>query len=1570
MSVASNAGSKGQSQEQAQAAAKAATAPRIGQAQNPGFIGPSPQPGYVSGFGGGRVGFDTAGNRTINGQIQQGKGFNGQGAPIFAGTSYANKYFSERGVSNKGTIVNPDLFAKGDFSQIGFDKGSVGQAGLVSSPTSISQQNVSRTSRHYSVGINENVGFGEGIENKDISKNLKESTGITDTVSAVKNKPIGDQGGVQTNVSKQLGSQYSWENLGKAYGVSFLARGSTAEQQAKQKSESNAEKLFAGNKNEKQAFGFNTQRTSNTPINIDPITGLPTGNTKAEQQARSNYYGEQVNGVSVFLNQQPNQTKPTLRSKEDQNLATSLEATRATNIYNAKNEEKSAFFSYTPNKPKASQPQPSSLDIITSPDNLSNQDIGNYNLGVALSQVSAKQKNAESEKNVSSIVGGLASQGNKDVTLFDLAGNRLGKVQANQFGIDVINQILQNQPLQIGTESRKSSPTEKQQSLSFESFIKTYSEQGATINLFSGKTLIGSTSGKRALRDVFVAQQKNPNDFNVKVVPSTTREGRDLISSLQTKANNTGASSIDVYFTDQKNPPTKIESIPLSGGKQQLASAINLYSGNQNIFFSFTPKQIKNPKETTLIPASVLPQDISNVNPNKGNYIDFGNILVGPTTIFQGKSGLQFQPEKTAEPYKGFISWAGNNTKDTLQSNSIFTKELIYNFFAGTLQGAKSIPPLAVGFGTEFINQALTGKTGGVKSGKSNLPYYLYQKITNPEDYFAPNAVVNMRETTKAVHQFGLSFGLSGMVPISHPQTYGATIGTGLSYVLPLGLGVVGELRDITPIKTPDVIGFISRGSAKIRGKFTANAEIGGEGQPFTSPTSRTTPTYRATNMMREKVPSDIFGSDNANINTRTSETPSVTDLFPNQKGISRLGNIQNKLITSPTNAPTTTSSTSNFLSPVTPKDVNPSPTTKPPKKIISSLFSSEPSSITTSTSLTPSETGGVLGIQQPPPAPTQVTNPLFQGGGLGGVITPELTRSYPEDINPLGRRGTPPIKRNYPNEFNPSRAEQVNSRKFFAEDFLTSSGKKGSAATKPKGALGDLFGTTSKNTQADFFYENKVPMKSIGATSKSSRNKARVDIESLLGTGEIPQSSYSARPEFKITNLESSTNSFLSKMQRDLLKPKPTEPTFKTSETLPPELTNPLGRRGNPPIRTNYPIENILPRSEKVARESSLFNTKGIGALGKASKIKTVQEDVFFRNVVPMKRLGATNKISKNKALVDTDKILGIERENPQIGESKSRLDQITQAGISRSIKEKKLSKSILPTQDETLAKSSIFFESLPKMFSETKISLGKGAGFFTSGKGGNISSFTKPSLPPPKPFKVEPKSTKESGLTSSGQILILKEPIAKQSAIFKEYPIKLGEGKTSLLNKNKTKPITKLRFSMNELLGRQQIRQELLYKQKPKQKIKPTQALIFEPITVQKNKSIQSLLFKTGQKQTPKQAQSFMFRYAQPLSSKQATSQAYKSAYKTKQKTSLVNPSPLIQTQRQTTTQPPFISTTTTTKPPKKPPLPLIFGNIGRHGKNKTKEGPTALYNLNTNNIFASAFNINIPKNRKYEF
>lgn len=61
-----------------------------------------------AGFGGGRVGFDAQGNRTVDGKIVS-----------FASQSNYESYLASHGLSNTLQVQNPDVFAKADFSDIG-----------------------------------------------------------------------------------------------------------------------------------------------------------------------------------------------------------------------------------------------------------------------------------------------------------------------------------------------------------------------------------------------------------------------------------------------------------------------------------------------------------------------------------------------------------------------------------------------------------------------------------------------------------------------------------------------------------------------------------------------------------------------------------------------------------------------------------------------------------------------------------------------------------------------------------------------------------------------------------------------------------------------------------------------------------------------------------------------------------------------------------------------------------------------------------------------------------------------------------------------------------------------------------------------------------------------------------------------------------------------------------------------------------------------------------------------------------------------------------------------------------
>jgi len=109
-----------------------------------------------------------------------------------------------------------------------------------------------------------------------------------------------------------------------------------------------------------------------------------------------------------------------------------------------------------------------------------------------------------------------------------------------------------------------------------------------------------------------------------------------------------------------------------------------------------------------------------------------------------------------------------------------------------------------------------------------------------------------------------------------------------------------------------------------------------------------------------------------------------------------------------------------------------------------------------------------------------------------------------------------------------------------------------------------------------------------------------------------------------------------------------------KPPEQLPPEIANPLGRRGRPPIE-RVTIEKLPPsRAERVGLEGRLYPTKGIGALAKGKKkplevqeVKGYKPDISEFFIRPRK--------------IDTERLLDIER--PEIGTPKDFLEALNVA-------------------------------------------------------------------------------------------------------------------------------------------------------------------------------------------------------------------------------------------------------------------------------------------------------------------
>jgi len=705
---------------------------------------------------------------------------------------------------------------------------------------------------------------------------------------------------------------------------------------------------------------------------------------------------------------------------------------------------------------------------------------------------------------------------------------------------------------------------------------------------------------------------------------------------------------------------------------------------------------------------------------------------------------------------------------------------------------------------------------------------------------------------------------------------------------------------------------------------------------------ARTGKTFRPTNPMREKVPSDVLSRDNAqgpNPFSARQNTPRNT-LFEDtsKETITKNTKIQNDL-----------------LKPRTPD-------TNPPASRNIPFFAGRTDPF-----------GRLFTANKPavkPPKTQGSTTPANISGLTSGVAPIRTTTD-------VSTTGLSPL-----------------SSEFFGVQFQ---GSYPTSYLPP--AAGQIGSQGARTVESDIFYR----------PARKTRN-----IE--LPFGEQPRESVSATPELlgsRKSLVKENQSIFLSRIQSNLLTPSKKE-TIKFFESKPPEETNPLGRRGKSPIKASSPLDiTQTPRSEFVERgrikpENEVFSNKGqklkneygdvlFGNLGKPQgalrkpKVTSTKSTKPEINLEPQKEYqdwrfqknaakGPFNykfRIGKEPKEVNLEprgdyqdwKFSKFIEKNPQpekTGESSSRLNDIFRAGQSREVREKKFAKPSQANQDLINGNVGKFFANENNMFSENKINLGKGIGRLVPKSGGGEAirkTFKKP--PPPSFTRTfeEPKgNAKEVG---GGLLAILKEP-----ATIKKTPQVLRKPKvtsTQIISaSNIQKPRTNLNKIMSGYLANLQ-KQRL----RPEQATKARQSQIFKPVQEQRQQSKQFSIFKPAQKQTRssifkpilsprQQPKPFSGLITSPKQGqKPHQGQSYKPIFPTPQRPT--------QKPTQAQTQPNRTPTLQITKNPKPPKALLPFiGSIGRNRKGKSRSGPTALYNLNVNNIFASSFNINVGKNR----
>lgn len=458
-----------------------------------------------------------------------------------------------------------------------------------------------------------------------------------------------------------------------------------------------------------------------------------------------------------------------------------------------------------------------------------NQILLTENLGIGENisggqQPKSQKGNVVSEQVFNDYLSNIGSKGGT-IDVFAPSGAKIGTVKPDEFGKSVINDIITSNPGSYVKESFTSN-YDSGLARSFADYVSKYGSEGATIGLFQGKTKVAEVSGPNAYRETIPLLSKYQN-LSAQVVFSTTREGKELSSNLINKARTVGSPTIDIFETPQVGPPSKIATIPTEKAQTLLPGILDKYA-TQNISFSFNPKSQTNPKDTTLIPASVLPLEL-NYQSSKaftGQYFNLEQAIGG----FVGGQKASAQLPLTSSEYKSssLFGITVPNFKGTIS-------EFGSNLGAYLKEGIKSAPPFVAGIGQEYYNLITTGKSGGPEVKPANLQAYIsipLQKLFYPKDIMAENSAQRMSNVQSYIHTtFGNPIRQSGIpIPqsVQNPKTVGAFLGTaaGIGYSFGSGLPF-GKLISREPIilegkvmaKMPSGEGFVEvPGTIKISG--------------------------------------------------------------------------------------------------------------------------------------------------------------------------------------------------------------------------------------------------------------------------------------------------------------------------------------------------------------------------------------------------------------------------------------------------------------------------------------------------------------------------------------------------------------------------------------------------------------------------------------------------------------------------------------------------------------------------------------------------------------------------------
>lgn len=694
-------------------------------------------------------GFDAAGNRLNDkGQIVQ-----------FASRQSQETYLSDRGVGNNGIILDQSKAENADFSGLAGISNARQQSSTVSS-TFKPEENYGYTSKVSPI-VSQNFDKNPLESNYDLVKNKS----AIQARNSFKSQFSSDQGGVQTKQSEGKSFGYVWagkqsESIGAKIFTNqeSFSRGSAKESQAKQTA---AEKAFS-----------NTPSTSNKDYatggtkDVDSIVSIGKAQRVFGNDKTSFGWSDISKDQLVRDSTQEKALNTTLGArntfKEGQGTPFSGGLTDKSQTKNASD----VFFS-------SQSPQKQSSVLVS--------------------------KAQEQTQDFNTFFSGAESRGSI-INIYNAQGAKVGSVKANEQGRQTLESLGDTQGIYF-REDRGSSGYSR--NTDFINTISTLGNQGATINIFNSKNqLVGSVSGPNAYRDYEKQFGKSQETLFVEPVFSTTREGRQTTANLISSAREVGATSISVFSTEKGKPAKEIESVPLNS--LSVSSALDRYVGNPNISFGANPKQIQNPKDTTLVPASVTALDLAFVNnkANTGKYFDLNQQVQGFLSNLNKESKLPATaPGETVNLFGIKIA----NPSTTLY-------EAGQNFGSVIVGGVKSIPPLAAGLGTSYYNFFTKGSTGGpavkVDSPKA-LANVIGASFLAPDIFMGKQATENFQGTSEFIHSnIGVPLKQQGFVipqTVQNPKTAGSFVGT------VAGVGtMLAPLAKVIPVRVAGEAGTIA----------------------------------------------------------------------------------------------------------------------------------------------------------------------------------------------------------------------------------------------------------------------------------------------------------------------------------------------------------------------------------------------------------------------------------------------------------------------------------------------------------------------------------------------------------------------------------------------------------------------------------------------------------------------------------------------------------------------------------------------------------------------------------------